>query len=67
MLYGNIKRICDKRGIPIIKMERELGLARSSICKWDNNEPGIGKVQKVAEYLGIPIEKLLEDGQEKEV
>ena len=22
---------------------------------------------KVAEYLGVPIEKLLEDGQEKEV
>ncbi|WP_235622888.1 hypothetical protein [Enterocloster bolteae] len=41
-------------------MERTLNFPRSSICKWNENEPGIRKVQKVADYFGVSIEKLLE-------
>lgn len=61
MLYDNIKRICKEQGITISKMETELEFPRSSICKWNENEPGIRKVQKVADYLHVSIEKLLED------
>lgn len=60
MLYDNVKRLCDKCNISISALERELEFPRSSICKWNENEPGIRKVQKVADYLGVPIEKLLE-------
>lgn len=60
LLYGNIKAICDERKISISALERALNFPRSSICKWNENEPGISKVQKVAVYLGVPIEKLLE-------
>lgn len=59
MLYDNVKAICDKKKISISQLERELEFPRSSICKWNENEPGIRKVQKVADYLGVPIEKLL--------
>lgn len=61
MLYDNVKRLCKKKGISISKVENELGFPRSSICKWNENEPGIRKVQKVADYLQVPIEKLLEE------
>lgn len=61
MLYDNVKALCRERGISILKLEAALGFPRSSICKWNENEPGIRKVQKVADYLGVPIEKLLED------
>lgn len=64
LLYDNVKKLCDERHIPVIKLERELEFPRSSICKWNENEPGIRKVQKVAEYLGVPIEKLLEEKEE---
>lgn len=60
MLYNSVKAICEKRNIPISKLEDDLGFSRSCICKWNKNEPGIRKVQKVADYLGVPIEKLLE-------
>lgn len=46
-------------------MERDLGFPRSYVCKWNENEPGIRKVQKVADYLQVSIECLLEDNQEK--
>ena len=60
MIYDNVKKICEERGITIVKLEQDLGFTRSYICKWNDNEPGIRKVQKVADYLGVPIEKLLE-------
>ena len=44
-----------------MKLEEILGFPRSSICKWNDNEPGIRKVQKVADYLGVPIEELLKE------
>ncbi|WP_337659237.1 helix-turn-helix transcriptional regulator [Eisenbergiella tayi] len=61
MLYNNVKTLCDERGISISRLERELDFPRSSISKWNDNEPGIRKVQKVADFLEVPIEKLLED------
>ena len=61
MLYGNIKVLCKEKGISISKVEEELGFPRSYICKWNENEPGVRKVQKVADYLGVPIEALLAD------
>lgn len=59
MLYDNVKAICDAKGIAISKMEDDLGFPRSYICKWNKNEPGIRKVQKVADYLDTTIEELL--------
>lgn len=59
MLYDNIKELCNLKGITIMQLEKELKFPRSSICKWNENEPSVRKVQKVAVHLGVPIEKLL--------
>ncbi len=61
MLYDNVKRLCEEKGVSILSLEKVLGFPRSSICKWNENEPGIRKVQKVADYLGVSIEELLAD------
>lgn len=70
-LGTRIKKIAKSRGIPLYILEERMGFAKGSISKWNDNEPGIRKVQKVAKYLGVTIEQLLEpeDGsdQEKEV
>lgn len=60
MIYNTIKAICTEKHISINKMEKDLGFSVGSICKWNENEPGIRKVQKVAGYLKVKIEKLLE-------
>lgn len=67
MLYDNVKRVCSEKGISVGYVEKQCELSNGSISKWNENEPGIRKVQKVAEYLGVPIEKLLEDEPAKEV
>jgi len=66
LLYENVKAICKKRGISVLQLEKVLGFPRSCICKWNDNEPGIRKVQKVADYLGVSIEELLADAPDKE-
>lgn len=65
VLYDNVKKLCEEKGVSILSLEKALGFPRSSICKWNDNEPGIRKVQKVAEYLGVSIEKLLKEDDEK--
>lgn len=64
MLYDNVKRVCSEKGVSVGCVEKQCELSNGSISKWNENEPGIRKVQKVADFLGVPIEKLLE---EKEV
>lgn len=60
MIFDTVSTICEKKGITIWKLEKELGFSNGCIRKWSKNEPGIRKVQKVANYLGVPIEALLE-------
>lgn len=59
MLYNNVKKLCEEKNISISQLERDLGFPRSSVCKWNENEPGVTKVRKVADYLGVPMEQLL--------
>lgn len=61
MIYDNIKKICRAKKISISKLESDLDFPRSSICKWNENEPGVRKVQAVADYLKVRIEQLLEE------
>ena len=63
MLYDNVKKLCEEKGVSILSLEKALGFPRSSICKWNENEPGIRKVQKVADYLGLSIEELLAEDE----
>lgn len=64
LLYDNIKKLCRKKGISISELEKALDFPRSYICKWNGNEPGIRKVQKVANFLEVSIEELLEQTDE---
>lgn len=64
MIYDNVKSLCREKGVSISMLESALEFPRSSICKWNENEPGIRKVQKVANYLNVSIEELVKDSQE---
>lgn len=55
MIYDNIRTICEKKNISIKQVERELGFSNSSICKWNECEPSVWKVQKVAHTCMIKL------------
>ena len=63
LIYDNIRDACTEAGISVSKLERELGFPRSSICKWNENEPSARKLYKVAKHLKINMEQLLTDAK----
>jgi len=58
-MYEKIKEICKGRKITISKLEEDLGISQGSVCKWGVISPSVDKVKKVADYLGVDINKLL--------
>lgn len=58
-LVENIKLLCETKGISIPKLEKSLGLSRGSIYNWDKNSPSVDKVQKIADYFDVSINRVL--------
>lgn len=61
MIYQNIKKIADEKRVSIRKIEIDTGITLSSIYHWDEIKPSVDKVAKVAKYLGVSVETLLEE------
>jgi transcriptional regulator with XRE-family HTH domain len=64
-LYNDIKEMCKQKGVTINKLEKDLGFARSSIIKFDTNSPSIEKISKIADYLKVSIDSLLQRDKER--
>lgn len=58
-LLANIKELAITKGMTIAELERKLNLSQGSIRKWDTTNPGIDKVQSVADFFGVSIDELL--------
>ncbi len=58
-LYENIKLIAEKKGITIRKIEADLGFARSSIAKYNANNPSVEKIKAIADYLDVKIDDII--------
>ena len=67
MIYTNILAICETRGIPIRKLERESGLGNGVVRRWDDISPQVRFVKAVADYLSVTVDELLREpeGNEK--
>ena len=60
MIYDNICKVAKEAGISINLLEKKCDLAIGSTCKWNSVSPSVRSLKKVADELGVPIEKLLE-------
>ena len=63
MLKETIKRLCKAQGKRIYQMERDLGLSRNSVSRWDENKPSVDKVCAVADYLGVTVDSIVKGEQ----
>ncbi len=54
-----IKQLASERGISISKLEKETGLANATIRNWEDSNPQIDTLIKVARYFQVPIEELI--------
>lgn len=60
-----IKRLCKEQKITIAELERRIQLSNGQIRKWENQTPGIDKIQRVADYFNVSIDYLLGRTEQK--
>jgi len=58
-IVENIKEICAHHQITIPKLEKELGFGNGTIYNWAKSSPSIDKIQKVADYFDVSIERVI--------
>lgn len=61
MIYDKIKAIAFEKNISVYRIEKDLSLSNGSIGKWNKSNPSVTTLKSVADYLRVPLEKLLED------
>lgn len=60
-LLTKIQELCEKQGITIAQIEKDLSFGNGSIRRWDTNSPSCNKVLKLANYLNTSVDSLLEN------
>lgn len=61
MIFENVKKLCDEKGISISKLEKDAGLGNGTIGGWRNSVPRSDSLQAVAKVLKVKMEKLLQE------
>ncbi|EKK0789461.1 helix-turn-helix domain-containing protein [Listeria innocua] len=57
--FDRVKELCKKRGIPVSKLESDVGFGKNSIYSWKQNNPSSDKLQKIADYFNVSTDYLL--------
>jgi len=60
-VFANIKRLSSEQNITIQKLEKMCNLGNGTIAKWENGNPTIGNIEKVAKQLECTVEDLFKE------
>ncbi|CYY73886.1 helix-turn-helix domain-containing protein [Streptococcus suis] len=61
MLYDKIKEVAQTRKVSIYRIERDLEFSNGSLRKWNDSTPSVTSLKKVANYLDVTLDELLEE------
>lgn len=61
MLYEKVQKLARKQGISVNKLEKKLGFSSSYISKWRTSMPSANNLKKVADFLGVSVDELLDE------
>lgn len=60
MLFDTISLLCKEKNVSIARLERECGLGNATIKRWKDSSPNLANLKKVAAYLKVDINKLID-------
>lgn len=65
-IYGRMRRLAEKKGIDLQKMEEELQLGSGVMTRWKHRaEPNTKVLRKIADYLGVSLDYLIAGKEQK--
>lgn len=56
--------MCQKRGISISRLEKELGFGNATIRGWVSSSPTVERLKAVADYFGVTVDDLISKRKE---
>lgn len=59
-MVSKIKKLAKARHLSIAELERASHITERTIRRWDEQDPSVRKVYRVAKVLGTTVEELLE-------
>lgn len=59
MLFERIKQLANEQKMSIRQLEEKLGYGNGTINRWKKTNPGINKLEKVADYFNVSTDYLL--------
>lgn len=65
-MYDRIKSLCKEHGISVNRLEKELDIAKGSLCKMNTNKPSVERAQKIADYFGVTVDYLMNGEESKQ-
>lgn len=60
-----IKDICREQGIMLKDLAKQLGLTEVGLSKSINGNPTIGRLEEIANALGVPVTKLFDQSSDE--
>ena len=64
-IVDRIRTLCEENGITINKLEKETGIGRGNVARWDKHRPNIDNLQKVADHFGVSADYILTGNENK--
>jgi hypothetical protein len=64
--FDIVKALARDKGIPISRLERELGFGSNSFYRWKKHDPSSSKAKIVADYFGVSVDYILGNGIDRE-
>lgn len=59
-MYKNFEELCKEKGVKPVEVSRETGVSTATLSSWKTGRyiPKTDKLQKIADYFGVPLERL---------
>lgn len=64
-LKDRIQSICKSKGLTSKEVELQLGFGKGYISKIDKTNPTTANIKKIADYLGVSVDYIMRDPEEK--
>ena len=63
-MYERYVALRNKKGVTDYKVSEATGITKSTFSDWKSgrSKPKVDKLQKLADYFGVPVTELLEEG-----